>query len=157
MVIGVALFAHGGNGTASMSKSGSSVEMILILFLTILWFIFYFRLTIKRAHDMGWAGLPIFLMFWGLMIATGIVRGVGGDGRDSFIATIFFQIVVGLFLLTCMVKPGTSGPNRFGQPPSPTPVPVQIMAWIFLALMAIIFVGRLAGLFLGYFSMHRAM
>jgi uncharacterized membrane protein YhaH (DUF805 family) len=97
------------------------------------WLVLQIRLMIQRSHDMGWSGWSIFILF--LFISFGRVVGLFVMQRLELpVAEVFIDLVIDLVVCIWMIKPGTSGFNRFGAPPASTPRFVQVGAWIFVAL-----------------------
>ena len=77
------------------------------------------QFSVQRLHDIGWSG-----WLWLL----NLVPFVGS----------FFPFVI-------MVVPGNETANRYGAPPPPNSTAVKVLASLWVAFIAIIFVGALAG------------
>jgi|GEM_PF-429291 len=119
----------------SESKPGvyALIGVILMMIIGVFWFVFIIRLMIQRSHDMGWSGWSILFMYI-FAAVIGIFGGIAMAISKSFVVMMICMLVAGLLPLIWVIKPGTSGPNRFGPPPVPTPLVVQIVAWIFVIL-----------------------
>ena len=78
-------------------------------------FIFCMLIGIQRSHDMDWTG-------WAVLLT--LIPFVG---------------------LIWVFKAGTPEPNRFGAPPPPNNLAIQIGAWLFPVLMVILFIAGVTG------------
>jgi len=82
-----------------------SLLYVLLLFPAILYYVYFIVLMVKRAHDIGWPGLLIAILFTAAMVL----------GRDSH---LWFLNVAGLLLIAFFcIKPGTKSRNAFGPVP----------------------------------------
>jgi uncharacterized membrane protein YhaH (DUF805 family) len=143
MTFGATVFAYWGRNTLEGPPALgllALVGILLVFVITIAWFIFFIMLMIQRAHDMGWSGWSI-LVLYGIVIVLSFVGVIVAMITKSPLVMVLFQIIGFLISLVWMVKPGTPGPNRFGPPPAPTPLPVQIVAWVLIFFMVIGIIG----------------
>ena len=100
-------------GIAGFMGMGSGVGIVVATALALIpYFIFYVLVAIQRTHDMDWSG-------WMLLLA-----------------------LIPLVGLIWIFKAGTPGPNRFGAPPPPNNLAIQIGAWL---LPVITLVGLVIG------------
>lgn len=77
------------------------------------------QMGVQRAHDAGWSG-------WVLLL-----------NLVPFVSSIFPIVLVAM--------PGNAGPNRYGAPAPPNTRAVNILAWMWVVLIALIIFGSVAG------------
>lgn len=77
------------------------------------------QIGVQRAHDVGWSG-------WVLLL-----------NLVPFVSSIF--------PLVLMAMPGNAGPNQYGAPAPPNNRAVKLLAWMWVALIALIIAAGLAG------------
>ncbi len=82
-----------------------SLLYVLLILPALLYYFYFIVLMVKRAHDVGWPGLLIAILFTVAMVL----------GRDS---SLWFFNVAGLVLVAFFcIKPGTKSRNTFGPVP----------------------------------------
>ena len=126
LVLSVAmLVASGIIATASFAVATASPTLGIILG-SLLGFALFIVLTVvsvqigvQRLHDLGWSG---WLWFLNLV-----------------------PVVGGLFPIAMAVIPGNPGANRYGAPQPPNSTAVKVLAGLWLVVIAVVFVGALAG------------
>lgn len=118
-----ALLVMGGvAGTLGLGLlSGDNMVLAAIVCVVGLLAYFYVNITIsvQRLHDLGWSG---WLWFLNLV-----------------------PVVGGLFPIAMAVIPGNPGANRYGAPQPPNSTAVKVLAGLWLVVIAVVFVGALAG------------
>ena len=77
------------------------------------------QIGVQRAHDVGWSG-------WVLLL-----------NLVPFVSSIFPIVLVAM--------PGNAGPNQYGAPAPPNSRAVKVLAWLWIALIALIIFASLAG------------
>ena len=103
-------------GIIGFMGKGSAAGILVATGLALIpYFIFYVLAAIQRSHDMDWSGWMLFL---------GLIPLVG---------------------LIWVFKAGTPGPNRFGAPPPPNNLAIQIGAWLMPVITVAGLVIGLAG------------
>lgn len=101
------------------STAGLILGGLLLFILLLVLAVISIQFSVQRLHDIGWSG-------WLWLI--NLVPFVGS----------FFPFVI-------MVVPGNTTANQYGPPPPPNSTAVKVLAWLWLAFIALIFVGALAG------------
>jgi uncharacterized membrane protein YhaH (DUF805 family) len=110
--------------------------LLCMIVIFIVWITLQARLMIQRSHDMGWSDWSVLVLV-GTMLLLYIVTAIIVQRMSLSFSWWYLFGVISLMPLVWIIKPGTSGPNRFGPPPAPTPWPVQIGAWIFVVLVVL--------------------
>ncbi|MET3497138.1 DUF805 domain-containing protein [Variovorax boronicumulans] len=87
---------------------------LVTMVIAIPYLVFYVLIGIQRSHDMDWSGWMLFL------------------------ALIPFVALIWVF------KPGTKGSNRFGAPPPPNTLSVNIGAWLLPIIVGLGIVAAIA-------------
>jgi len=116
------LIMGGAAGTLGLGLlAGDNMVLAAIVCVVGLLAYFYVNITIsvQRLHDLGWSG---WLWFLNLV-----------------------PIVGGLFPIALAVIPGNPGANRYGAPQPPNSTAVKVLAGLWLVVIAVVFVGALAG------------
>ncbi|MDR0478357.1 MAG: DUF805 domain-containing protein [Burkholderiaceae bacterium] len=136
--VGFTAFSHPSQQTMQ-EIAGKMAAFGLIMFIVwIISIVFMILLMIKRSHDMNWSGWSVLAVF-GIQFI-GMILVAIMLFRIPIIGVVIW-VVTALIGLIWFVKPGTPGPNRFGPPPTPTPLGVKIVAWIFVALYLLSFIN----------------
>lgn len=81
------------------------------------------QFSVQRLHDLGWSG-----WLWLLNLV-------------PFVGSIFPFVL--------MAMPGNTGANRYGPPPPPNSTAVKVLSSLWIVMIALIFLGALAGAFSG--------
>ena len=101
----------------------ASDNMVLAAIVCVVGLLAYFyvniTISVQRLHDLGWSG---WLWFLNLV-----------------------PVVGGLFPIAMAVIPGNPGANRYGAPQPPNSTAVKVLAGLWLVVIAVVFVGALAG------------
>jgi uncharacterized membrane protein YhaH (DUF805 family) len=107
----------------ALIDSDSTAGLILGSLLALIVFVGFafvsIQINVQRLHDIGWSG-------WLWLI--NLVPFVGS-----------------IFPFVTMAMPGDTGPNRYGPPPPPNSAAVKVLASLWLAFIALMLVGVLAG------------
>lgn len=77
------------------------------------------QIGVQRAHDAGWSG-------WVLLL-----------NLVPFVSSVFPLVMVAM--------PGNAGPNRYGPPAPPNTRAVKVLAWSWVAVLALVILAALAG------------
>ncbi|WP_213940192.1 DUF805 domain-containing protein [Pseudomonas sp. dw_612] len=101
------------------STAGLILGGLLVFILVVALAFVSIQFSVQRLHDIGWSG-----WLWLL----NLVPFVGS----------FFPFVI-------MVVPGNATANQYGAPPPPNSTAVKVLAWLWVAFIAIILIGALAG------------
>lgn len=86
---------------------------LLLVIVCVLVIVASYSLQARRLHDIGFSGLWAL----GFLILGFIGGGTGYDLYDISIVTLIIGLIQLLYLLFLFFRPGTKGPNRFGQDP----------------------------------------
>jgi len=93
---------------------GPEIGALVMLLVYIPLIVFSILIAIQRSHDMNWTGWSVLLM------------------------------LIPLVGLIWLFKPGTDGPNNYGNPPPPNTTGVKVLAVLFAFLFVIGIVAALA-------------
>ncbi|HEX8594614.1 MAG TPA: DUF805 domain-containing protein [Pseudomonas sp.] len=77
------------------------------------------QIGVQRLHDLGWSG-------WLLLL-----------NLIPFVNSIFPILII--------VMPGNQGPNQYGPPPPPNSQAVKVLAWLWIAFLALIITVGIVG------------
>ena len=119
LFIFVALMA----GISAITLASETLGSILLAGAVIGMLVVSAQIGVQRLHDMGWSG-----WLWLLNVV---------------------PIISSVFWIVMLVVPGPAGSNRYGPPPPPNSLGVNLVAGIFLILL----IGGLLMLFLSGFAM----
>ena len=93
----------------------SIILLIPLILYNLLIILISFSLCIRRLHDCNLRGW--WYLFYGLLMLTIYFYIVGKNDGTSVSSIIFGYISIIIMMLFFMIKKGTPGPNRFGEPP----------------------------------------
>lgn len=77
------------------------------------------QIGVQRAHDAGWSG-------WVLLL-----------NLVPFVSSVFPLVLIAM--------PGNAGPNRYGPPAPPNTRAVKVLAWAWVAVIALVILAALSG------------
>ncbi|SHM66181.1 DUF805 domain-containing protein [Phytopseudomonas punonensis] len=110
-------------GISAITMASETLGSILLIGAIIGMLVISAQIGVQRLHDMGWTG-----WLWLLNLV---------------------PVISSVFWIIMLVVPGPAGSNRYGQPPPPNSLAVNLVAGIFLILL----IGSLLMLFLSGFAM----
>ncbi len=104
---------------SSDSSAGLILGGLLAFFLCLAIGLVSIQICVQRLHDIGWSG-----WLWLLHLV---------------------PIVGSVFPFVIMCVPGNQAVNRYGPPPPPNSTAVKVLSSLWLVLIAVVFIGALAG------------
>ncbi|WP_260962108.1 DUF805 domain-containing protein [Pseudomonas citri] len=121
-VLGLGFWFAMGSMMASNNSTAALVVGGLFAVIILLGFAFVsIQFSVQRLHDLGWSG-------WLWLV--NLVPVVGS-----------------VFPFVLIVAPGNNGANRYGPPPPPNSTAVKVLSWLWVVLIALLFLATLAGVF----------
>lgn len=120
VVVGIgALIGFASLMSAQSSGLAIGFAALVAIVLFVAFIVVSIQISVQRLHDLGWSG-------WLWLIN-------------------FVPIVGSFFPLVLVVSPGSNIANRYGPPPPPNTTAVKALAWMWVALIALIIVAGVAG------------